>query len=834
MVKTNSYIIFILALLNCFSLFGQKSGNKVPLETVLKEITKEHAVTFNYESTLLKNIKVKLLPKEWSLTVKLDNLSIQTDLIFNKISETVITISQPSILCGYLYDRTSEQPLLGVTIQGRASYTTSDQNGYFELKRPNKSDFISFSFMGLQTIKRAVNSFSTKECETIYMTEQLEVMSPLIVQGYLVRGIDKRADWTTSIDYNKFSLLPGLIESDVLQTVQALPSITSVDETVSNINIRGGSNDQNLILWDGIKMYQTGHFFGLISSFNPHMTQQSTVINNGTDVSLTDGVSGTIHMQTDQEVDNTFSGVVGVNFLNAEVFSNIPTSEKSSLQIASRKSLNDLWSTPTYTAYFDRVTQYTEAQNNSAEVTNSDQGFNFNDASLRWLYELSDKDVIRLNFITINNDLTFNESAFLNGVSQTRQSSASQNSIAAALNYKREWNEDFTSAFTITESNYKLQAINANVLSNQRFLQENRVSETNFKLENILHSNLWKFKMGYDFTELEVINLNDIDLPRFVRRDEEVLREHATYGQAKYNNADKDFSIRAGMRANYISKFQEILLEPRLSIRKSLNEYIEVEVMGEFKHQNTSQIVNFQNDFLGIERRRWQLTDNDSIPILKSKQASIAAMFKKKGWLIDVKGFYKKVDGITTQSQSFTTKYEFERTQGSYDVYGVELLLRKQFKNISSWLSYSYLNNIYRFQGLEEDQFPSNFDITHSFTLGSTYNEGFWDLSAGLNYRSGTPTSIPLLVTEVVDGNINFDQANNQRLQAYLRIDASAMYKYRINDRFKSEIGISMWNILNRQNEVSHFYRLNSNNEPTQFTRYSLGITSNLVFRLYF
>lgn len=60
----------------------------------------------------------------------------------------------------------------------------------------------------------------------------------------------------------EFGILPGLIEPDILQTVQALPGIKSIDETVSDINVRGGTNDQNLILWNGIKMYQSGHFLG--------------------------------------------------------------------------------------------------------------------------------------------------------------------------------------------------------------------------------------------------------------------------------------------------------------------------------------------------------------------------------------------------------------------------------------------------------------------------------------------------------------------------------------------------------------------------------------------
>ncbi|QJP35622.1 TonB-dependent receptor [Nonlabens sp. Ci31] len=831
----NRYYIALLTIFLAFQTsFGQSQMQKVPIIEVLNEITAIHSVVFNYESSILKEVKVYPLPKESSLTFKIENLSEQTNLVFNQVSAAVITISEAIKFCGFIYDAPLQQPLLGATISGSKDDAVSDATGYFEIDLSSLEEVVSIRYIGFKAITLQASKFDLVECAIISMSVEQEFINTVLLEAYLVRGIDKNEDWTTSIDYNKFSLLPGLIEADVLQTVQALPSINSVDETVSNINIRGGSNDQNLLLWDDIKMYQTGHFFGLISSFNPHMTQSTSVINNGTDVSFTDGISGTIHMQTDKKVNSNFSGNLGVNFLNAELFSNIPIGNKSSLQVASRKSLDDLYRSPTYNSYFDRVTQYTEAQNNAAEVSSSDQGFDFYDTSLRWLYSPTDKDVFRVNFILLNNNLSFNETARFNGNLQTKESSASQNSIGAGIHYKRQWKEDFFTSFSIYESNYKLRSINADVLSQQFFLQENTVSETSLKVENVVLKNKWQFKLGYSFTETEVINLRDIDLPRFVRRDEEVLREHGAFGQTWFTNATKDFSVRAGIRANYLTKFKKVIIEPRLSLRKTLGDHFEIEALGEFKHQSTSQIINFQNDFLGIESRRWQLTDNESIPIMESKQASLGVLYKNKGWLLDAKAYYKTVDGITTQSQGFTTKYEFERQQGSYDVYGAEFLLRKKFRKFSSWMSYSYLINTYTFEGLEEIQLPSNYDLTHSFTMGSTYSIDSWNVSAGLNYRTGKPTSIPLLGNEVTNGNVNFDIANEQRLRDYLRIDASAVYKFKISDRFRSEIGASLWNISNRQNVINNFFRVDEASEANQFSRFSLGLTSNMVFRVYF
>tara|TARA_R110002111_G_scaffold176469_1_gene241981 strand:- start:212 stop:2719 length:2508 start_codon:yes stop_codon:yes gene_type:complete len=828
------YIIFLVCCFWSIKTQGQTSQEKIPIKEVLDSLSKQHKVQFNYKSDLISGITVFPLSQKRTLIEHIKRLEGETSLLFTKIGTSIFTITKVFEICGYLQDVRSLKALEGATVRGTTDGKISDKEGFFKIKVVSLDEDVEIRFIGFRTIKRKARFFSTAQCSTIKMYEEEQQIAAVVVEGYLVRGIDKKSDGTTAINFSKFTALPGLIETDVLQTVQALPGITSIDETVSNINIRGGSHDQNLILWDDIKMYQSGHFFGLISSFNPQITNTATVITNGTDAAFTDGVSGSIQMNTDNQIQKDFKGSLGINFISADIFADIPFGEKSSLQLAARRSVNELFNTPTYDVYFDRVTQHTEIEDNVESVVNSNQDFSFYDTSIRWLYSPSEKDRIRLNFILIDNNLTFDESSETIEALETRESHLSQNSIAAGLSYEREWSDRFSTQLNLYNTDYKLQAINVNVLEQQRFLQENTVSETGIKSKGIYKWDNLLLEAGYQFVESEVVNTNDIDVPRFLRRDSEVLREHAFFVQSNYQNRNGDFTIRPGIRLNYINEFDKFLIEPRLSIRKKLGQDFQLEALGELKHQNTSQIVNFQNDFLGVEKRRWQLADNDSIPILKSKQASLGIQYSSKGWLLDATGYYKEIDGITSQSQSFTTKYEFTRTRGSYNVVGVDFLVRKQVKNVSSWLSYSYMANEYAFNNLTEIQFPSNFDITHSLTLGTTYSNSNLNISAGFNYRTGKPTSVPLQGNEIVDEEVNFDIANNTRVEEYFRVDASAVYKLKISEGLRSEIGASVWNAFNTKNTINNYYRIGLDNTPNKFSRLALGLTTNFMVRLYF
>ena len=43
------------------------------------------------------------------------------------------------------------------------------------------------------------------------------------------------------------------------------------------------------------------------------------------------------------------------------------------------------------------------------------------------------------------------------------------------------------------------------------------------------------------------------------------------------------------------------------------------------KSQTTTQIIDFQNDFLGVEKRRWVMANNDDIPVITSQQLVITS-----------------------------------------------------------------------------------------------------------------------------------------------------------------------------------------------------------------
>lgn len=679
-----------------------------------------------------------------------------------------------------------------------------------------------------------------------YRVQKLEV---IVVTNYLTNGITKLNDGAITIKPESFGILPGLIEPDILQTIQALPGVLSADETVSNINVRGGTHDQNLLLWDGIKMYQSGHFFGLISAFNPHTTKRINVYKNGTSAKYGDGISSIIDIELPNDIDNEFKGGIGFNLINADGYAKIPLSEKTELQLSARRSLTDIIVTPTYDQYLKRVFEDSDFSKSSNNSISQNETFYFYDMTAKFLYDISKKDRIRFHFLNVNNKLDYEELLTNNDRDEALNSKLSQRNSAIGLTYTRDWTDRLSTVYQAYVSNYDLDATNFDILNNQRLIQENEVYDGSSKFDiNYKHNRHLKINGGYQFSEVGISNFEDVNDPPFRSYIKNVIRSHAIYAETALLSNNAKTNLKIGGRLNYINKFKLFLAEPRLRFSQRFLNNFKFEVLGEFKHQTTSQIIDLQNDFLGIENRRWVLANNNSdntvingktiypVPVVKSKQLSAGIHYNKNKLLISAEGYIKKADGITTRSQGFQNQYQFINSIGSYEIQGLDVLLNKQFGTIiSSWISYSYSSNNYIFPSLNSGKkFPNNVDIRHAFSFAGTYTQNAIKLALGLNWHSGKPTTLPSVNDAPNDRIITYTNPNSSHLDDYLRADCSATYAFHISDNARATIGASVWNVLNKKNIINTYYTLDANNEINTVENESLGITPNVSLRIYF
>jgi hypothetical protein len=258
-----------------------------------------------------------------------------------------------------------------------------------------------------------------------------------------------------------------------------------------------------------------------------------------------------------------------------------------------------------------------------------------------------------------------------------------------------------------------------------------------------------------------------------------------------------------------------------------------VEALAEKKSQYTTQLIDFQTDFLGIEKRRWVLSNDESVPLLKSQQFSLGLQYNRNNFLVSLESYLKKVTGIISPSQGFQNQYQFIYSIGEYYAQGMELLLNKRFNRSTTWLTYTLAKNDYYFEEFIPSVFPNNLDIRHAVSVGGTINLQNFEVSAGFNYRTGKPYTKPAQEDLNEANEILWEEANSSRLKDYARLDLSAKYTFTVKN-VEAELGVSFWNILNRQNIYNIFYQVNEKNEIEKITQNTLGFTPNVGLRMFF
>ena len=577
--KLKPFLIIICFLSTVLNYSQDLTKETKPLSEILSAAEKQYNITFTFANKIISSIKIIPYNKRLTLNETIQYLKDNTPLVFTFLTPTNILINKKVsnfAICGYLIDSNTNTTIEGAHIKifHSSINTISTTSGYFNVNNINENQIIEITHISYPTIYLNSTDFLINNtCLTIRLSQKIENLNEVILSNYLTSGITIKTDNTITIDVLNSGILPGLIEPDILQKIQAIPGISSINETISNINIRGGSNDQNLLLWDGIKMYHSGHFFGLISAFNPYLIDKVTLTKNGTSSQYNDGVSGTINIASINEINEKAFGGAGFNLLSADGYAHIPLSKKVGFQFTARRALTDLINTPTFEQYFKKTFQDSKiSASTSTENVDTNSTFNFFDYSFKFLYDFSKNHKVRFSYLNVGNNLHFNESLESETISDSKTSELEQSNVAFGLLITDTWNPKFKTRFHTYYTKYNVQAENFSLLDDQRLIQVNEVLETGIKLNTYYQFNKnIQLLNGYHFYELGITNTEDVNLPLFIRTIKNVIRNHAVYTEINFVSNNKKTFINSGVRLNYVEKFKTYIAEPRI---QALHKYI--------------------------------------------------------------------------------------------------------------------------------------------------------------------------------------------------------------------------------------------------------------------
>lgn len=758
----------------------------------------------------------------------------------------------------------NEEPLTDVIrdleqrFQVRFSYNTAILQGVFitytgQAALPELVAFIEakakVKINEIDTENFVITEVVAKETMRQYNLEEV-----LIVTEYVTSGFDQnKENKAITLQPNKLNILAGLTEPDILQSLQRIPGITSPTESASRLHIRGGTPDQNLVLFDGITMYHGGHFFGMISPFNPYITERVDVFKSGASTKYGSRVAGIIDMQSVRDVPEEISGGAGTTAISADAFVKVPLIKDTlGIVVAGRRSLTDFWNSTTFKSMSDRVFQHTKIEeiNNARveeELTILEDKFYYTDFFGKIIFKPNENHKISVSGLFIDNDLNHASSDDENeGSSDKLKLQNNGVSLHWKAQYGDSWKTDLKLHYSKYDSKYNFREFNQSG-DTRLYVNGNSIDDIGGVISATYHlQKKHKFNFGYDLTKYRVTyDIREFDDDTSIN---EVVnnRKRIHSGFAEYTFRNDNWYLRVGIRGNYFDNLHDFYLEPRVYGEYSFHDNWKLKASAEIRNQGISQLLSFEFDELGLNNKIWALTDGDDIPVLSNKQITSGIQFADRGWKIDVEGYYKRIDGLSSYTKGFRPVNQGgeDYATGSSTVFGVDILVKKRIKKMSLWLGYSLSQNDFRFPELQEGKFYGNFDQKHVLSFSSTFNYKKIQFALGWQYTTGKPFTEATGITELQndDGSTDFDitygDLNNKRLPAYHRLDASVMYDFYFHKEknTKARFGISVINLYNRENEIDKLYRIegDTTQQLTAQTDIGLGTTLNMVFRVSF
>ncbi len=659
-------------------------------------------------------------------------------------------------------------------------------------------------------------------------------LEEVVLQGYLTKGITKQKEANFTILPNRLELLPGLTEPDVLQILQQLPGVISPNETATGLHVRGGTPDQNLILFDGITMYQNGHLFGMISGFNPNSIASVKFYNKGTNAIYGGRVSSVIDLKTTDKIPEKTKLLLGINALNADVLLNTPIiKDKMNMQVSARRSFTDLYPSYTYKSLAAKVFQNTKLSN----VNTSDNRFYFQDYSARINFQLSKNNSMSLSSIIINNDLdnTYTESV-PNILKNDRMDISN---TGYSLSWKHRWNTRFSQKLLTHYSKYSLNYTykkSYDLANYDLFVKRNRILDSGFSLENEYHLNSKQhLDFGYQLSAYDVSHIfksQNPSLSFILDTNAAFLLAHSLYASYHYEVSPK-IDMHTGLRYNYYSSLHQSVVEPRLVLNYNMTKKFSFNITGEIKNQIISQIKETVVSDLNLENQLWVLSDQEKRPVINAKQLTFGAIYRKNHWTIDWDVYHKHTTGLTTLTLGFLNNLDPNLHLGESDSKGVDFYIKKNFHALQTWLTYSFNDTQTKFEGINKNRyFPYNSEIRHSVNFSMAYKLNRFQLAMGWYWRTGKPyTRI-----DILNNTIQYDEINEEQLAPYHRLDLSALYRFKLSKEkdHKGKVGFSIYNVYNQKNLLNREYSVDQSigNQVELRDKYGLRFTPNIFLRV--
>ena len=727
------------------------------------------------------------------------------------------SFAQSYSISGRVKDADNGEDLIGAVIRVQDNGgALTNVYGFYSLSLPKGTYTVTFSYLGYsqQVQEIELNDNVTVNIELKKVSQ--EIGGVVVSAKANESNVENKKISVVRMEMEQIKEIPVVFgEVDILKTITLLPGIQSGGEASSGINVRGGGQDQNLILLDEATVYNASHLLGFFSVFNGDAIKDLEVYKGGIPAKYGGRLASLIDIRMKDGNKKRFAGAGGIGTISSRLTLEGPiVKDKSSFMVAGRRSYADVFLPLAQDDLAKESTLYFYDLNLKAN-------YNFSDKDRLYLSAYFGRDVFGLGSLfslkwgnattTLRWNHIFNQKLFSNlslvysnfdygfGVEFSENARFSFDQDIEDIYIKPDFTYFFSPKSTL---NFGGQLIHHNFnpgtfssvdqvqqLENRRALEGALYLDHKYEFSKRLN---FRYGIRYSaFTNLGGSNFTYTKDGNYAVIDS--LTQTEVFEGSKMHNYYGGLEPRAAISYN---------LNPLMAIKGSYNRTMQ------YIQQASNTASAFPTD-------QWFSSNNNVAPQI-SDQVAIG-LFKNfdLGFESSVEVYYKwmqnQIDYRDGANLIFNEYLDGELLFGDGYSYGAEFYLNKVKGTTTGFLSYTWSKTMREIEGVNNGEaYATGFDRRHNLSLVVSHR--FTDrviATASFTYTSGNPFTPPS-GKYYYRGQWNnfYGPRNSYRIPDYHRADVGVTInpKKRPEKKFSSSWNFSIYNVYNRANPYSIYF----------------------------
>ena len=767
--------------------------------------------------------------------------------------------SQSITVSGYVKDAKSGEPLIGAKIFDKKSKNGAIANeyGFYSLTLKQDSIHLRVTYFGFSAMDYS-----------FYPQKNIELIVDLIPVtniGEVVISSQKRIEDDSQmssfdISMEKVKALPVFLgETDIIKTIQLFPGVQSGSEGASGLYVRGGGPDQNLILLDGVPIYNASHLFGFFSVFNSDAINSAQMIKGGFPARYGGRLSSVLDIHMKEGNMKKFTGEGSIGIISSKLTLEGPIiKDKTSFLVSGRRTYVDLWALPLINAFSNGG----KGEDSGGGTNSNSSGYYFWDLNAKINHKFSDKSRLYISGY-FGRDRFYGSRSTSYPINDTQVDEQSNNNLQwgnaiAAIRWNKVINPKLFMNVTATFSQYQFgvgfldqttttyqDSTGQSSLSSQ---YDSGILDWGGKVDfsyypNANHS--IKFGLGNTYhTFIPGVNQFQVNQTGISSIDS-TFGSTRQYGHEHWLYVEDDWSISKRLKFNIGLHFSGFhagqswypSLQPRFSGRVLITENAAIKVsysrMSQFLHLLT-------NPSIGLPTDLWVPVTDQVAPEHSNQYAIGYSQTLKKGFQFSVEAYYKDMKNLIAYQDGASffgsgLDWQDKIEIGIGNSYGMEFLLEKKIGKTTGWIGYTLNWSNRQFDNINfGNPFPHKYDRRHDIGIAITheFNEKV-DIGIVWVFGTGYATTLAQQTYNGIDGlsssisnNFEFttvehiENRNNYRMPSFHRLDVGVNL-HKEKKHFIRTWSFGLYNAYSRQNP---FYLFFDTNQSGQLGLYQLSL----------